>query len=160
MDRSGADLLRGQVGQTFVSDWIAVDQALVDRFADATQDWNFIHVDPEKAAQTPLGGTIAHGFLLLSLLAPLRMQTARPAVPGLAMGLNYGFDRIRFIHPVRAGSRIRAHFHIAAVDETTPGQFREATDVELEIEGVHRIAVVARWLTLYVLEKPAIHHPD
>lgn len=151
LDQSGADMLRAQVGESFVSDWIAVDQPLIDGFADLTRDCNFIHVDAEQAAQTPFGGTIAHGFLLLSLLATLRSETKRPKVPGLQMGLNYGFDRIRFVHPVRAGSRIRAHFRVAAMDETAPGQFREATDVQVEIDGIEKPAVVARWLTLYVV---------
>ena len=152
MERSGAEILRSQVDESFVSGWIEVEQSLIDRFADVTRDWNFIHIDPEKAAETPLGGTIAHGFLLLSLLAPLRGEASRPAIPGLKMGFNYGFERIRFLHPVPAGSRIRAHFHIAAIDETAPGQFREEMDVEIEIDGVDRRAVVARWLTLYILE--------
>lgn len=150
-ERSGVDVLLAQVGRTFVSDWIAVDQPLIDGFADATHDWTFIHVDAERAAETELGGTIAHGFLLLSLLAPLRGQAGRPAVPGLRVELNYGLDRIRFLHPVRSGRRVRAHFQVAAVDETAPGRFREALDVELEIEGIERRAVVAQWLTLYIL---------
>lgn len=151
VEQSGADVLLGQLGESFVSDWIDVDQSLIDGFADLTHDWNFIHVDVERAEQTPFGGTIAHGFLLLSLLATLRSQTVRPAIPGLKMGLNYGLDRIRFVNPVRAGSRIRAHFRVAAMDETAPGQLREAMDVEVEIEGGEKRAVVARWLTLYVV---------
>ena len=96
-----------QVGKPYVSDWLLVDQPMIDRFADATRDWMFLHVDPEKAAQTEFGGTIAHGFLLLSLLAPLRAETPRPSLPGLRVGLNYGFERVRFISPVHSGSRIR-----------------------------------------------------
>lgn len=146
-----AEMLNAQVGQSYVSDWITVDQELIDRFADTTRDWNFMHVDAEKAARTEFGGTIAHGFLLLSLLAPLRSETDRPGVPGLRVGLNYGFERVRFISPVRSGSRIRGRFTIAAITEEAPGKFREAMDVTLEIEGSDRPAVAARWLTMYLL---------
>lgn len=146
-----AEFLRTEVGKSYVSDWLLVDQPLIDRFADATRDWMFLHVDPDKAAQTEFGGTIAHGFLLLSLLAPLRSETPRPRVPGLRMGLNYGFERIRFISPVRSGSRIRATFTIAALTQESPGKLREEMDVTLEAEGAERPAVAARWLTMYLL---------
>jgi acyl dehydratase len=140
-----------EVGKNYVSDWLLVDQELIDRFADTTRDWMFLHVDPEKAAQTEFGGTIAHGFLLLSLMAPLRSGTPRPSLPGLRVGLNYGFERIRFISPVRSGSRIRGVFTIAAITEVGTGKFREEMDVTLEIEGSERPAVAARWLTMYLL---------
>jgi acyl dehydratase len=138
-------------GKSYLSDWLLVDQELIDRFADTTRDWMFLHVDTVKAAETEFGGTIAHGFLLLSLLAPLRSETSRPRVPGMRTGLNYGFDKIRFISPVRSGSRIRAHFTVAELRRDGPGQVREAMDVTVELEGVGRPAVVARWLTMYLL---------
>jgi acyl dehydratase len=145
-----AAFLHEEVGKTYVSDWMAVDQDLIDRFADVTQDWNFIHVDAEKAAQTEFGGTIAHGFLVLSLLAPLRTATHRPRVPGLRVGLNYGFERVRFVSPVRSGSRVRGVFAVASLTEEKPGRFREEMDVTVEVEGSERPAVVARWITLYL----------
>ena len=151
MDTQVAEFIRNQVGKRYVSDWLLVDQDLIDKFADTTRDWMFLHVDPEKAAQTEFGGTIAHGFLLLSLLAPLRSETTRPAPPGLRAGLNYGFDRIRFINPVRSGSRIRAVFTIDALEEVSPGKIREDMGVKLEIEGQERPAVIANWLTMYLV---------
>lgn len=146
-----AEFIESEVGRRYVSDWLLVDQPLIDRFADTTRDWMFLHVDPEKAARTEFGGTIAHGFLLLSLLAPLRSDTPRPSLPGLRVGLNYGFEKIRFINPVRSGSRIRARFSIDAIDEVSPGKYREDMGVTLEIEGADRPAVVASWLTMYLL---------
>lgn len=138
-----------EVGKSYLSDWLLVDQPLIDSFADTTRDWMFLHVDAEKAAQTEFGGTIAHGFLVLSLFAPLRSATARPTPPNLRHGLNYGFDKIRFINPVRSGSRIRANFTIDALEEVAPGKVREVMGVELQIEGVDRPAMIASWLTMY-----------
>lgn len=144
-----ATILENEVGKTYVSDWMSVDQKMIDSFADVTHDWNFIHTDPEKAAQTPYGGTIAHGFLLLSLLAPLRGASSRPAVPGLRMGVNYGLEKVRFVSAVRSGSRIRGVFTIVSMTEKSAGQFLEDMDVLVEIEGKDRPAVAARWLTMY-----------
>jgi acyl dehydratase len=143
--------IASELGKSYRSDWLLVDQPLIDSFADTTRDWMFLHVDPEQAAQTEFGGTIAHGFLLLSLLAPLRSETPRPRLPGMRTGLNYGFDKIRFITPVRSGRRIRATFLIAELRRDGPRQVREAMDVTLEVEGAGRPAVVARWLTMYLL---------
>jgi acyl dehydratase len=151
VDENVAKFMREEIGKTYVSDWLLVDQELIDKFADTTRDWMFLHVDPEKAAQTEFGGTIAHGFLLLSLLAPLRSETPRPRMPEMRAGLNYGFDRVRFINPVRSGSRIRAVFTIDALEEVSPGRIREEMGVSLEIEGQKRPAVVATWLTMYLL---------
>ena len=151
VSREVDDFIRAEKGKRYTSDWLLVDQELIDRFADTTRDWMFLHVDAEKAAKTEFGGTIAHGFLILSLLAPLRSGTPRPTLPGLRVGLNYGFERIRFINPVRSGSRIRAVFTISAIDEVGPGKFREDMAVTIEIEGQERPAVVANWLTMYLL---------
>lgn len=145
------DFIREEQGKTYVSDWMLVDQDLIDRFADTTRDWMFLHVDPVKAAETEFGGTIAHGFLVLSLFAPLRSETPRQRLPGMRTGVNYGFDKVRFISPVRSGSRIRGHFTIAELRRDGPGQVREAMDVTLEVEGIERPAVAARWLTMYLL---------
>lgn len=151
MNESVAAHIREEVGKTYTSGWLLVDQSMIDSFADTTRDWMFLHVDREKAAQTEFGGTIAHGFLLLSLFAPLRTETPRPAIPGLRMGLNYGFDKVRFVNPVRSGRRVRAQFTIEALDEVSPGRLREAMNAVLEIEGEDKPAVVATWLTMYLL---------
>lgn len=151
MNESVAAHVREEVGKTYTSGWLLVDQPMIDSFADTTRDWMFLHVDREKAAQTEFGGTIAHGFLLLSLFAPLRTETPRPAIPGLRMGLNYGFDKVRFVNPVRSGRRVRAQFTIEALDEVSPGRLREAMNAVLEIEGEDKPAVVATWLTMYLL---------
>lgn len=142
-------LLKAEIGKTNLSGWMTVDQPMIDRFADLTHDWNFIHVDAEEAAATPYGSTIAHGFLLLSLLAPMRSNCPRPQMPGLRMGVNYGFERVRFVTAVKSGSRIRGAFTVAAVTEKKPFQFLEEMDVSVVIEGEERPAVVARWLSMF-----------
>lgn len=140
--------LRARVGEEIgVSDWIMVDQGMIDAFADLTDDHQFIHVDPERArAETDFGGTIAHGFLTLALL-PALARTARPAIAGARMGLNYGFDRLRFLAPVPAGARLRGRFTLAALEERTPGEVTLAWEVTVEIEGATRPALAARWLS-------------
>jgi len=145
---SPADLSQ-QIGQTYRSDWLLVDQAMIDRFADVTGDHQFIHVDPVRAAATPFGGTVAHGFLLLSLLSMMNEQTQRPPVAGLRMGVNYGFERVRFVNPVRSGSRIRAAFTLAAIEEKRPGQYQQQTDVSVEIEGLDKPALTAAWISQF-----------
>ena len=150
MRKEIAQFIAAETGQTYVSDWLEVDQQVIDRFAEATQDWNFLHVDPEAAGATEYGGTIAHGFLVLSLLAPLRSETPRPRFPLLRVGVNYGIENLRWVQPVRSGSRIRAHFKVAEIAETAPGRYRELLDVTVECEGLERPAMVARWLTMYM----------
>ncbi len=145
-----AEFIRSETGRTYVSDWLLVDQAMIDSFADSTRDWNFLHVDAEAAGKTEFGGTIAHGFLVLSLLAPLRSATTRPPFPHLRLGVNYGVEKLRWVQPVRSGTRIRAHFHVVAVVETAPGRYREELEVTVEREGLERPALVARWLTMYM----------
>ena len=130
-----------------VSDWYEVTQEAVNAFADVTEDFQWIHVDPERAAQTPFGGTIAHGFLTLSLLS--RMAADAMQVPDTTtMAVNYGLDRVRFIAPVRAGKRVRGHFTLAAIDDKAPGQYLFHHDVTVEIEGELKPALTARWLGL------------
>ena len=139
--------MAGEVGRECVSDWLPVTQSMIDAFADATGDRQFIHVDPVRAAATPFGGTIAHGFLTLSLL-PLLAQTAdlpRPA--GVRMGINAGAERLRFLAPVRSGARVRGRFRLLAFEARPPGQYRQATEVTVEIEGQDKPALVAEWLT-------------
>ena len=142
------DEIRAKVGHPIgSSDWIKVDQDRIDAFAEATEDCQFIHVDPALAAQTPFGGTIAHGFLSLSLLS--RMAADAMQVPDTTkMAINYGLDRVRFIAPVRAGKRVRGHFILAAIDDKAPGQYLFHHDVTVEIEGEPKPALTARWLGL------------
>jgi acyl dehydratase len=137
-----------ETGKRHQSDWLLVDQPMIDAFADTTGDWMYLHVDPVAAAKTEFGGTIAHGFLLLSLLAPLRSETDLPKFPGFRDGLNYGFDRIRMISPVRAGKHIRATFDIVGFEDRGEGRFLDTMDVTIEIEGEDKPAVIARWLAM------------
>ena len=142
--------LHASVGQTFVSHWFVVDQDRIDAFAKVTEDEQFIHVDPEQAGATPFGGTVAHGFLTLSLLSPMAYSTL-PKVKGATMGVNYGFDRVRFLHPVRSGSRVRAHFLLTAVLKRSEREWQLVYDVSVEIEGQHKPALAATWLTMQVV---------
>ena len=130
-----------------VSDWITVDQDRITAFAEATEDRQFIHVDPAAATQTPFGGTIAHGFLSLSLLS--RMAADVMKVPDTTkMAVNYGLDRVRFIAPVRAGARVRGRFTLDGVDEKAPGQLLLRHTVTVEIENEPKPALTAEWLGL------------
>ena len=144
--------MRALIGQEVgVSDWLGLDQDRIDAFADLCGDHQFIHVDPARAAQTPMGGTVAHGFLTLSLLSYLAAG-ARPRIEGTVRSVNYGFDRLRFVAPVPAGARIRARFTLAALDEPRPGEVALIWDVTVDVEGQDRPALVARWLTRSYLE--------
>ena len=142
------DEIRKRIGEEVgVSSWILVDQARIDAFADATEDHQFIHVDPAAAAAAGLSGTIAHGFLSLSLLS--RMAADATLLPeGLKMALNYGFDRIRFLAPVRSGKRVRGRFVLDSVEEKAPGQWLMRHNVTVEIEGEDKPALTAVWLGL------------
>jgi acyl dehydratase len=142
------DEIRSRMGEEIgVSDWITVDQARIDAFAEATEDRQFIHTDTTAAAQTPFGSTIAHGFLTLSLLS--RMGAGTMLSPeGLRMVVNYGFDRVRFIAPVKSGKRVRARFILDSVEEKAPGQMLMRHTVSVEIEGEDKPALTAAWLLL------------
>lgn len=132
------------------SDWLVVDQQRVDQFADCTGDHQFIHVDPGKAAQTPFGGTIAHGFLSLSLI-PLLMGDLLVVPEGTRMGVNYGLDSLRFIQPVRVGSRVRLAVTLLDAYEKNPGQWLLKARVVMEIENAEKPAYVAETLALCYL---------
>jgi acyl dehydratase len=142
-----ADII-SRIGQEVgVSGWLTIDQQRIDEFADATEDRQFIHTDPEAAAQTPFGGTIAHGFLSLSMLS--RMAAEGMLVPdSIKMAVNYGLDRVRFIKPVRSGKRIRGRFRLDSVEEKAPGQLLLRHTVTVEIEGEEKPALTAEWLGL------------
>ena len=134
-----------------VSAWHRIDQALIDAFAKVSGDTQFIHVDPDRAAATPFGGTIAHGFLTVSLLSTMAAE-AQPQLAGLRMSVNYGFDRLRFISPVPVDSDIRARFVLAALDERQPGEVTVAWDVTVDIKGQDKPALIARWLNRRYLD--------
>lgn len=140
--------IKNRVGEEVgVSDWILIDQARIDAFAEATEDRQFIHVDADAAARTPFGGTIAHGFLTLSLLS--RMAAEAMLVPeGVKMAVNYGLDRVRFLAPVRSGKRVRGRFTLDSIEEKAPGQWLLRHTVTVEIEGEDKPALNAVWLGL------------
>ena len=130
-----------------VSDWILIDQKAIDTFADVTGDHQFIHVDPAAAAQTPFGGTVAHGFLTLSLLSQMAAGVML-IPPTIKMAVNYGFEKVRFIAPVRSGKRVRGRFKTTSVTERRPGQWDQVIEYTLEIEGEPKPGLVAEWLVL------------
>jgi acyl dehydratase len=132
------------------TDWVMLDAGRVRAFADATEDWQFIHLDEHRAAQTEFGGTVAHGFLTLSMLSMMSYQVTE-GITGVASSVNYGFDRIRFVSPVRVGRRVRGRFVVASVDEGA-GWLGVHWDVEIEIEEEARPALVANWITRMYLE--------
>jgi acyl dehydratase len=148
MPVASLDEIRSRVGTSLdPSPWIEIGQPSINAFADVTGDHQFIHVDPEAAKATPFGGTVAHGFLTLSLLS--QMAGSVMLVPDTTrMGVNYGFDRVRFIAPVRAGKRVRGHFTLASVEEKRPGQWQFLHKVTVEIEGEDRPALTADWIGL------------
>ncbi|NYD90606.1 MaoC family dehydratase [Sphingomonas melonis] len=140
--------MQGRIGSETVSDWVEVSQAMIDRFAEATGDHQFIHVDPVAAAATPFGGTIAHGFLTLSLMPLLASKVPdAPQLAGATMGVNYGGNKVRFLTPVRSGSRVRGRFRLLAFDEKRPGQYQQTTAFTVEIEGADKPALIAEWIS-------------
>jgi acyl dehydratase len=145
--------IRSRVGEEVgVSDWLTIDQQRIDEFADATEDRQFIHVDPDAAARTPFGGTVAHGFLSLSMLS--RMAADAILVPdSIRMAVNYGLDRIRFIAPVRSGRRVRGRFRLDSVEEKAAGQLLMRHTVTVEIEGEEKPALTAEWLGLIFIQE-------
>lgn len=144
------DELTGLVGQHLgTSEWLTVDQAMIDKFADATGDHQFIHVDPDKAKLTPFGGTIAHGFLSLSLMPVLNQMSDMPRPAGVKMGVNYGGNKTRFLAPVRSGKRVRGHFKLLEIEEKRPGQWQQTVEYTLEIEGEDKPALIAEWISQF-----------
>lgn len=137
------------VGQEIgVSKWITVDQTIIDAFAGATDDHQFIHVDPVRAAaETPFGGTIAHGFLTLSLLSTMNYDCL-PKIREQTMGINYGFDKVRFMTPVKCGKRIRGHFVLSEARFRGAGMMMTTYDVSIEIEDERKPALTASWMTI------------
>ena len=144
--------MQERVGQTLgTSEWLLVDQDMINKFADATGDHQFIHIDAEKAKLTPFGGTIAHGFLTLSLIPMLGASTDGPKIAGVKMGVNYGGNKVRFLAPVRSGKRVRGHFKLLELEEKRPGQWQQTLEFSVEIEGEAKPALMAEWLSQYFL---------
>jgi acyl dehydratase len=142
--------LQAKVGQGIgTSEWVLVDQARIDAFAEVSEDHQFIHVNPELAKATPFGRTIAHGFLTVSLLS--KMMATAVERPAARMSVNYGFDKLRFLTPVKSGQRIRGHFKLLEMVEKRPGQWQQKVEATVEIEGEEienggKPAMIAEWL--------------
>ena len=146
MQMLSPDAARALIGTDLgASEWWLIDQAMVDKFADLTNDHQFIHVNPEMAKQTPFGGTIVHGFFTLSMLAGLQPPGAI-VLEGIKMGVNYGCDKIRFLEPVPVGSRVRARHKLKAIDDKGNGRWLLTSEVTIEIEGREKPALIADWL--------------
>ena len=131
--------------------WFEVTQEQVNEFAECTLDRQFIHIDPVAAANTPFGGTIAHGFLTLSMLSYFS-ESYNLLIEGIYMGVNKGFDKVRFVSPVSVGSRIRCHATILGITEKRPGQFDFNVEVTIEIEGGDKPALIAEWLSVQMVK--------
>jgi acyl dehydratase len=147
-----AQEMQAKVGQHLgTSEWVLVDQEMINKFADATGDHQFIHVDAEKAKLTPFGGTIAHGFLTLSLFPMLMAKSDCPRPDGVKMGVNYGGNKVRFLAPVRSGKRVRGHFKLLELDEKRPGQWQQTLEFTVEIEGEDKPALMAEWISQFFI---------
>ncbi len=144
---------QGMVGREIgVSSWHLVDQKRIDVYADVIEDHQFIHIDPARAkAETAFGTTIAHGFLTMSLMSIMSYEVM-PVISGTTMGVNYGFDKLRFISPVRSGSRVRGRFTLAEAKLRKPKELQSRTNVTVEIEGEDKPALVADWIGLIYFE--------
>ncbi len=151
LPRVSLESLQEMIGSEIgVSRWFEISQARIDAFAEVTEDRQFLHVDPVAAAATPFGGAIAHGFLTLSMLSAMAYD-AVPRVEGAVVGVNYGFDKVRFVAPVSAGARIRGRFKLMAVTRRTEAEWQTRNAVAVEIEGAAKPALVAEWLGMFVL---------
>jgi len=140
--------MKASIGQESVSDWVEVTQDMINKFADAAGDHQFIHVNPEMAKLTPFGTTIAHGFLTLSLLPQLAAKTPdAPRLDGVKMGVNYGGNKVRFLTPVRSGSKVSGRFKLLSFEEKRPGQYQQTSEFTVEIEGSDKPALIAEWIS-------------
>ena len=144
-----AGFLGKEVGLT---DWIEINQAQINKFADATGDHQYIHVDEDRAAETPFGATIAHGFLTLSLLSKLSSMNGGIKLKNSVMGINYGLDKVRFVSPVKVNSRVRARFELVSAEEKKPKHYLLKHNVTVETEGVEKPALIAEWLGMTVVQ--------
>ena len=150
IDRESLDgYLNQEVGK---SEWLTVDQAMINDFANTTKDHQFIHVDPIKAKQTPFGSTIAHGFLTLSMLSYFAENGFGLEIEGYPIGINYGFDKVRFSMPVKVGKKIRARSKLMTVNEKIQGQIIIKQRVTVDIYDEEKPALIAEWLVMYMSE--------
>ena len=154
MPQVNVDQLDQFIGQeTGVSEWLEINQERVNKFADVTEDHQFIHVDPERAKHTQFGGPIAHGFLTLSLLPHFGYTSNGLKLNNLAVSINYGLNKVRFLSPVPVGSKVRARYKFLGYDEKRPGNVLLRNEVTVEIEGVDKPALIAETLSMAVLAK-------
>jgi acyl dehydratase len=150
MKTMAPDAIKDLVGEVVgTSTWIEVTQERINQFAEATGDFQFIHIDEEKAKLTPFGGTIAHGFLTLSLIPLLTQESDCPRPEGVKMGVNYGGNKTRFLAPVRSGKRVRGVFKLLELDEKRPGQWQQTMEITVEIEGEPKPALICEWITQF-----------
>ena len=142
--------IAAKTGETLgTSDWVEMSQERINQFADATGDHQFIHIDEAAAKMTPFGGTIAHGFLTLSMIPYLGANSDLPRVDDIKMAVNYGGNKTRFITPVRSGKRIRGHWKLLEMSEKRPGQWQQTCEITMEIEGEAKPALICEWITMY-----------
>ena len=146
----GPEKLQAKTGEQLgTSEWVEMSQERINQFAEATGDHQFIHVNEEAAKMTPFGGTIAHGFLTLSMIPYLTANSDVPRLDGIKMAVNYGGNKTRFINPVRSGKRIRAHYKQLEMVEKRPGQWQQTNEITIEIEGEDKPALICEWMTMY-----------
>ena len=139
------------IGKTLQpSDWFLIEQSRINQFADVILDHQYIHIDPSRAAETDLGGTIAHGFLMLSLL-PKLVEKSMVTPEGMVMGINYGFDKVRFLNPVRPGDQVRVMGTVLDIVDKGNGRYLQKLGVSLEIQGKDKPAIVCEWLNMFVV---------
>ncbi len=131
------------------SQWAEMSQDRINQFAEATGDHQFIHVNEDAAKMTPFGGTIAHGFLTLSMIPYLSAESDMPRMEGIKMGVNYGGNKTRFIAPVRSGKRIRGVWKLLEMTEKRPGQWQQTCEITIEIEGEEKPALICEWITMF-----------
>jgi Acyl dehydratase len=142
--------LAAKVGENIgTSQWAEMSQDRINQFAEATGDHQFIHVNPDMAKMTPFGGTIAHGFLTLSMIPYLSANSDMPRIDGIKMGVNYGGNKTRFIAPVKSGKRIRGHWKLTEMVEKRPGQWQQTAEITIEIEGEDKPALICEWITQF-----------
>jgi acyl dehydratase len=147
-----AEQLENYIGQEVgVTEWIEIDQDRINKFADATGDHQYIHVDPERAAETAFGTTIAHGFLTLSLMSMLSSMNGSIKLENAVMGINYGLDKVRFLNPVKVGDKIRARFELVSAEEKKPNHYLMKHNVTIDIDGKTKPALIAQWLVMTVV---------
>lgn len=142
--------IAAKVGEVIgTSEWAEMSQERINQFAEATGDHQFIHINEEAAKMTPFGGTIAHGFLTLSMIPYLSAESNMPRMEGIKMGVNYGGNKTRFIAPVRSGKRIRGHWKLTEMVEKRPGQWQQTCEITIEIEGEDKPALICEWITMF-----------